>query len=334
MWIELLALFVVYAGVYAMTGWWHRYALRKSLLDIPNHRSSHRIPTPSGGGIGFVSILTICALLGIWANYVVLFWLIMVALPLAVVGWLDDVKSLSPRSRLYVQCVCVFAWTTYVYLESGRLHLGVWSVIFFAIAQIWFINLYNFMDGIDGIAALQACAVSIAMLICLWAVGFAGHREVVYGWCALLVAMLAFLTWNWPPARVFMGDIGSTWLGMVIGGLLLWSASQDARLWGAAFLLPVAFWLDASITLIRRARRGAVLSEAHRSHAYQHLARRWSAHLPVSLIYAGITLVWALPWSLAVAWGSVSLTIALMCCISPLAIFFWRLGAGVAPRDV
>ncbi|MEB2646598.1 glycosyltransferase family 4 protein [Pseudomonas canadensis] len=286
-----------------------RYALSRSLMDIPNGRSSHSVPTPRGGGVAIVLTYLVTLVLVAFAGWVS--W--SAALPLlgagaliAVVGFLDDHGHIAARWRLLAHfgaAIWALFWVgglPTISLVGVELDLGWLGHVLAAFYLVWMLNLYNFMDGIDGIASIEAvCACAGACLV-YW---LTGHENLMIAPMLLAVAVLGFLYWNFPPARIFMGDAGSGFLGVVIGILSLqaaWAAPE--MLWVWLILLGV-FIVDATFTLGRRLLRGDQVYEAHRSHAYQYASRLAGRHLPVTLTVMAINLLWLLPIALFVGLG-------------------------------
>lgn len=269
------------------------WALHKAILDQPNHRSSHTRPTPRGGGLGIVAACTLgiaAATLSGWLSPQ-LAGALACGLPIALTGYIDDRVSLSARVRLLVQALCALAalslltplppLTLFGWLLPSALTFGLYFL-----ATIWLTNLFNFMDGIDGIAAGQAIAAGLVWYVLL---GPAAALPML----VLGVAAAGFLVYNRPPARIFMGDVGSAFCGFYIMVATLAMGLQSELPWPPAWFLPVApFILDATITLITRILRGERASQAHRSHGYQILARRIGRHGPVSAIYTVLAAVW------------------------------------------
>ncbi|BDB18518.1 glycosyltransferase WbpL [Pseudomonas sp. CYM-20-01] len=286
-----------------------RYALSRSLMDIPNGRSSHSVPTPRGGGVAivltFLVALVLVALAG-WVSWNAALPLLGAGTLVAVVGFLDDHGHIAARWRLLahfsaaIWALCWIGRLPTISLAGVELDLGWFGHVLAALYLVWMLNLYNFMDGIDGIASIEAvCACSGACLV-YW---LTGHESLMLAPMLLAVAVLGFLYWNFPPARIFMGDAGSGFLGVVIGVLSLqaaWAAPQ--MLWVWLILLGV-FVVDATFTLGRRLLRGDKVYEAHRSHAYQYASRQAGRHLPVTLTVMAINLLWLLPIALFVGLG-------------------------------
>lgn len=310
-----------------------RYALTRSLMDIPNCRSSHSVPTPRGGGVAIV--VTYLVALGVMVSLGLIGW--ATALPLlgsglliALVGFLDDHGHVAARWRLLAH----FAAAAWALLWMGGLptlnvagvdlSLGWLGHLLAAMYLVWMLNLYNFMDGIDGIASIEAvCACTGASLV-YW---LAGHDALIIAPGLLAIAVLGFLYWNFPPARIFMGDAGSGFLGVVIGVFSLqaaWVANE--LLWVWLILLGV-FIVDATFTLGRRLLRGDKIYEAHRSHAYQYAARKVGRHMPVTITVMLINLLWLLPIAVCVGMGFNGL-IGLVIAYVPLVILAVKFHAG------
>ncbi|CAD5109724.1 Phospho-N-acetylmuramoyl-pentapeptide-transferase [Pseudomonas carbonaria] len=190
---------------------------------------------------------------------------------------------------------------------------------------VWLLNLYNFMDGLDGIAAIEAISVCLGGALLYWISGAWVHAAVPL---LLASAVAGFLFWNWPPARIFMGDAGSGFLGMVLGGLLLQAAWISPELFWSWLILLGVFVVDATWTLLHRMLRGEKWHQAHRSHAYQTAARRFGGHLPVTLAVAAVNLFWLLPWALWVVAGGLSGGVGLLLAYMPLCWLAWAFRAG------
>ncbi len=241
--------------------------LRRRLLDQPNARSSHRIPTPRGGGVVFVLVGSLLSLaLGAGTSS----WIPLICCPLALVGLLDDRFDLPAVWRYAAQVA-----TAGVLVAMAAVPLPIWALPLVLVAITAVINFTNFMDGLDGLVAL--CGIVLMASVGLWPV--AG-------------ALLGFLAWNWSPAKVFMGDVGSTWIGAVFAGMVL----QQPGPWEAISLLLVSFPLlgDALICVLRRLRAGQPVFQAHRLHLFQRLQRGGWPHAKVAFVYGGATTLLAL----------------------------------------
>jgi Fuc2NAc and GlcNAc transferase len=302
-----------------ITGLTRLYALRSGLLDVPNQRSSHRRPTPRGGGVGFVvSFIGFLITLILWSteNRTVALALIG-GLPIAIVGWLDDRYTLSAALRFAVHGLMA-AWALYWLGGLPQLNLGLWQLplgIFgYALGWlgiVWLINLYNFMDGIDGLAAGEAVLVALAAGIMLIVTGAVQLGLI----CLMLAAAVGgFLVWNWPPAKIFMGDVGSGMLGYTFAVFALYSENQGALpLIGWLILLSV-FVVDATATLIARVLRGEKWTKPHNTHAYQLAVKRGYSHRTVTSSLLGITAALGLLTGIAWYYGLIAqlLIISLM----------------------
>lgn len=295
-------------GVAAITSWAiagrvRAYAIDRSLLDVPNHRSSHSVPTPRGGGIAIalVTLLgtVIAGVLG-WVTSDVSIAVVGGGSLVALVGWLDDRRGL-PASRRALAHAVAAAWALWWLHGLPTLQVGTQSIALswlgsvLALAGIvWMTNLYNFMDGIDGIAGGEATVVC----------GFAGALLVASGQFGLaLVAWLlaassaGFLAWNWAPARLFMGDVGSGFIGFVIGVLAVASEGTHSLTVLGWLTLSSVFVVDATATLVRRALHGEQWYSAHRLHAYQRAVQAGSSHRRVTTVVLLLDVVLcALAW--------------------------------------
>jgi Fuc2NAc and GlcNAc transferase len=305
--VGALLLLGSYAGVEVV----RRYAIRRRVLDVPGPRSSHSVPTPRGGGIvivlaTLVSLIVAAVLEPVGFSPAVLVYLAGGML-VAGVGWLDDVRSLSAGARMAAHFAAaalllfVTGWWSAADLPlAGTTPLG-WFAL--PLALVWIVgmtNAYNFMDGIDGIAGGQAVVAGTAWAAMGWVAGIP-----VAMWVGLAVALssLAFLLHNWSPARIFMGDAGSGFLGFTFAALpfLMLGRTDDwlLRLPVAATLVVWPFVFDAAFTLIRRLLRGEHVFQAHRSHLYQRLVLGGWSHAAVAALYIALAAAGA---ALAAAW--------------------------------
>lgn len=284
-----------------------RYALARSLIDIPNARSSHSVPTPRGGGVAIV-VSFLVALLILFAGDEIsgpITWMLLGSgAAVAVLGFLDDHGHIAARWRLLGHFGAA-AWALYwlgglpvLSLPLGTVDLGWLGNILAAFYLVWMLNLYNFMDGIDGLASIQALCTCFGACLVYW---LNGYQALIWGPLLLSSAVIGFLYWNFPPARIFMGDAGSGFLGIILGVLSLQAAWQSTDLLWVWLILLGVFIVDATFTLVRRLMRGDKVYEAHRSHAYQHASRKVGSHLPVTLSVLAINLFWLIPIALCVA---------------------------------
>ena len=252
------------------TGMVLHYLRRNAILDHPNERSSHKIPTPRGGGWGIMlALLPAMALIGwIVGSFDRVLPAFAGAVGLMAISWMDDRRSLPPLLRFGAQIAAVAIGLTALTSESPVFQgwLPFWlDRVAAAVCWLWFVNLFNFMDGIDGIAGAEAVAVAAGYALVAAVAGAGNPLEQL----ALVVAAATagYLYWNWHPARVFMGDTGSIALGFLLGWLMIDLACRG--LWAAAGILPLYFIADATLTLLKRLARGERLWQPHRQHAYQ-----------------------------------------------------------------
>lgn len=311
-----------------------RYALSRRLLDHPNERSSHSVTTPRGGGIAIVvAFLVGFVALGGEVSKSAIFALPVGGIGVSVIGFVDDHGHIPARWRLLAHFFCA-AWILYwlgipqfEWLGS-TIDLGVFGHALAALYLVWMLNLYNFMDGIDGLAGIEAVTVGVGGTLAYVMVGMPLSGDLSSP-VLLAAAALGFLVWNLPPAKIFMGDAGSGFLGLMFGALSLQAAvARPILLWCWLVLLGV-FVVDATITLLRRLLRGARIFEAHRSHAYQHASREFGSHRLVTLAIAAINLLWLMPWALVIASGQVAGIVGLVVAYCPLIILTHRFKAGL-----
>jgi Fuc2NAc and GlcNAc transferase len=313
----------------------HGYALRR-LLDVPNARSSHRVPTPRGGGLAIVATFVLAAVVLYWQSHVSFAFLMALAgaLPVAAIGFWDDHGHVPARWRLLVQFAAT-GWSLYWIGGCGTVRfggdiyeLGGFGTVLSGFFIVWMLNLFNFMDGIDGIAGVEVitAALSAALLLGLDpAHATSGSSGTAI---ALAAATAGFLLWNWPPAKIFMGDVGSGFVGFLLGLFAVRTAAAGSLSLAVWLILVGIFFVDATVTLLRRMASGQCWYEAHRSHAYQQAARRWDSHKRVTLVVMVINLGWLLPLALGAALWPRSEAILLVLAYAPLVGLAIRLNAG------
>jgi Fuc2NAc and GlcNAc transferase len=322
-----------------LTGLLRGYALKMRLLDIPNRRSSHTVPTPRGGGLAVVLAFAAGAAALAWHQDIPFSLLSPVLLPsllVTAIGWLDDHYSIPATVRLLVHLLAaglallLLPCLPDLHLLQGRIPLAAWSYPVVLIGLVWVVNLNNFMDGIDGIASAEALFLAAGAAAILRLNG--GATSLIVLLVLLGAAVAGFLVWNWPPAKIFMGDGGSGFLGMAIGLLALTTSARGGiNLWTWLILYGV-FAVDATCTLVRRFLRREKLYEAHRSHAYQILARRWRSHRKVTGLVLAVNICWLFPLAVVSSrhpeWSLLFAALAL----APLVAGVIRLGAGTPDR--
>jgi len=253
-----------------------RWAISRSVLDLPNERSSHSTPTPRGGGIAIAItwFLTIIYLFFRRELDAQLFWALLCGIPIFAIGLIDDIITISPKVRFVVQIVsaaiAVFLLGGLKSIDIGYRTLSV-PYLFSLIAIIgvvWFTNLFNFLDGIDGYISSEVIFIGFAI--------FFLFGDLAPAFLAIITA--GFLVWNWQPAKIFMGDVGSTLLGFTIGVFAIHyqnTGESSIFIW---LMLTSLFWFDATLTLCRRWRNGEKLSQAHRKHVYQRIVQAGFSH--------------------------------------------------------
>ncbi len=286
----------------------------RAVLDRPNERSSHQNPTPRGGGIVVVAVLVL-ALSAIQIASGAPLWrsaVLTVALAaLAAVSWLDDRRGADWRLRLAVQLIAVAAGLFAIGIGplADRLGAPSWLVgIPLALAWVWFVNLYNFMDGIDGITGMETACIGVG-LVALAVVTLGSVAGQGLAGLALAGAAIGFLLWNWHPARIFLGDVGSVPLGYIAGGLLIQAAV--AGHWAPALILPLYYLADATLVLAVRLFSGQRLWEAHKSHFYQRAHQGGLSHGEVSFCIGAVNIVLiALAAAAGLGWSWLALAAA------------------------
>jgi Fuc2NAc and GlcNAc transferase len=319
---------------FSLTALLRRYALSRSLLDVPNERSSHSVPTPRGGGVAIV-LSFLGALIGLFAGGLIsptlFFALAGSGAMTAIIGFLDDHGHIAARWRLLAHFVAA-VWA--VWWLGGLPAISFYGVsieiswighLLAVVYLVWMLNLYNFMDGIDGIAGVETVTVCMGGCLLYWTSGVPDQ-----GWLLVLLStcVAGFLLWNFPPAKIFMGDAGSGFLGMALGVLSLQAAWVSPEIfWGWLILLGV-FIVDATFTLLRRLVRGDKVYEAHRSHAYQFASRRFGKHLPVTLAVGMINVFWLLPIALCLVFYNLDGATALTLAYIPLIFLAIKFQAG------
>jgi Fuc2NAc and GlcNAc transferase len=332
----MLILFAVLLGIvsFSLTMVLRRYALAKSIIDIPNERSSHSLPTPRGGGLAIVICFLAALVMLLGANTFsiqLLAGFFIAGTITALLGFLDDHGHIPARWRLlghfFSAVALLWGLDGLPVLTIFGLHMPP-SWIGSALACIylvWLLNLYNFMDGIDGIASIEAITVCLGGALVAW---LSGHPGGVILPVFLSVAVIGFLFWNFPPAKIFMGDAGSGFLGLMIGGLSIYSAWLAPQLFWCWLILLGIFVVDATVTLLHRLVRREKVYEAHRSHAYQYAARQFHSHKIVSLSVLVINVFWLLPLAVLTALRVMDGAVLLVVAYCPLIILALRFNAG------
>lgn len=309
-----------------LTAVFRRYALARSIVDVPNARSSHLISTPRGGGVAIVITFLFALSFLSWAELVDFPLLIAIGGAgglVAVVGFMDDYRHIGVPWRLSVH-FCAAAWSLFwlgglppINIFGFVVDLGWPGLMLATFYLVWMLNLYNFMDGIDGIAGIEA--ISVCLGACLL-YRLLGIEDLIWIPGMLALAVGGFLFWNFPKARIFMGDAGSGFLGVVFGIISIHAAWIAPELLWAWLILLGVFVVDATFTLIRRLVCGDKIYEAHRSHVYQIASRKYGKHVPVSLAVGMINIIWLLPIALCVTYFRLDGVLALGVAYSPLLV--------------
>lgn len=318
----------------ALTVAMRRIAIRVRLIDKPNERSSHTVPTPRGGGVAFVltSLLMLTLLSAIGEiDATSASALLIPGVLVALIGYLDDRGHVAARWRFltHVAAAALSLWLVHppkdliVFGQSLPLGWLAWPIG--GILLVWIINLCNFMDGIDGIAGVEAITVALGGALA-WRLASDSSTGIVA--VAFAAAVGGFLIFNFPPAKIFMGDSGSGFIGITLGTLAMLAARSDPQLLWCWLILLGCFMVDATTTLLRRVMRGERFYEAHRSHAYQNASRLHRSHRSVTLAVAAINVGWLLPLGLAVATDWLDGAVGLIVAYAPLVWLAYRYKAG------
>lgn len=265
---------------------------RRSILDHPNTRSSHDIPTPRGGGLGVVPVVVAAWAISGWLfpGLPGLAAALAAATALAMLSWLDDLHGLSPLLRLLAQAVAVAValGALPVDIQAFQGWLPLWADrLLVGLALLWFVNLFNFMDGIDGITGMELACIGAGVAVVPMLSGVA-LQLVPYG-VVLTGGGLGFLVWNWRRAKIFLGDVGSVPLGFLAGWLLIQIAA--AGFWLPALIVPLYYLLDTTCTLVRRLLRGEQIWRPHREHFYQRAVQGGMSHAAVVTRILGLNFV-------------------------------------------
>ena len=285
-----------------LTGFFRRYALSHDLLDLPNVRGSHSIPTPRGGGVAIaITFLLLVPVFSIEGGlpFSVTWAMLGGGICIALIGFLDDHKHVAVGLRLLAHFMGAI-WALYwlggfpsLTVFGVVLNLGWVGDLLAVVFLVWFLNLYNFMDGIDGIASIEAITICMgASLLYLF------QNESQAFWLPPLLlafAVMGFLCWNFPHAKIFMGDAGSGFIGFMLGLFSIQVAWESTRMFWVWVILLGVFIVDATLTLFQRIIKGEEFYKAHRKHAYQVAARHYGSHKAVSLSIGVINLLWLLP---------------------------------------
>lgn len=322
----ILGCTVVFAATYLLAGLFASRAGHLGLLQSANHRSSHHVPTPTGGGIILALVMAPVALL-LFSGDWLLFAGLSSSVVLVAVGLVDDIREVPPPLRLFAQSVCVAILIATLVPEVGSLEglFGLAIGLAAIVGAVWWLNLFNFMDGIDGLAAGQALFMIVAGLLIAHLGEPAVAGTAFWWWMAAFAASVAgFAAVNWSPARLFMGDTGTALLGFALLAMALVTTRLE---WISALqwlILACLFVTDATVTLMRRLFRGENVFAGHRRHAYQILARRLGRHDRAASLYMAANAFVVLPAAIAIGiWPDAALPVtvavylaAALCCLA------------------
>ena len=330
--ISFILIFFILA--FGFTYFMRAYALKKNIIDNPNERSSHSIPTPRGGGVAVVCSYLLALAVLIYSQQLVLhtgFTLIAAGFVIALLGFLDDHGHINSMLRLAIHFLVAIG----VVLSLGGfaevtafngVQLGFIANIIAVLFLVWLLNLYNFMDGINGIASVEAITTTVSMAILYLLLNTSLNSDILW---LLAACVFGFLLWNFPKAKIFMGDACSGFLGLTLGILALIALKENLALFCAWIICLGVFVVDATYTLIKRVLNGHKMYDAHRSHSYQILSRKWGSHTPVTLAVAVINVLWLLPIAYITATQNIRYPeIAALIAYIPLLFIAIKLKAG------
>jgi len=324
------------------TGILRVYALKVNIIDLPNERSSHSVPTPRGGGIAIVISFLLGLLWSGYAGYISLqicLLFFVAGFCVALIGWFDDRGHVDAKWRLLVH-FCSAILVVYacgglpiLYFLGWELSLSWFGHLIAVVALVWILNLYNFMDGIDGLAGGQAVISTLVMgLLIFFLYDNLGYANLHW---LMSVSALGFLFWNFPRAKIFMGDAGSGFLGLMLGALLLSASHIDQSLFWSWLVMLGIFIVDATFTLLRRLLRGEKIYQAHCSHAYQYASKKHGNHRIVTLFILIINLLWLAPVAYLIYTHKNKGLFGLVVSYAPLVVlaFIYKAGANEGTKS-
>ncbi len=324
-------LLILFLLSFLMTGFVRHYALLCKVIDIPNHRSSHTIPTPRGGGVAFVFLFLMgLVYLGYCGevSFLEALGLFVAGAGVGALGLIDDRRPIPAKWRLLAHFLasgfalyCLGGMVSLLpsswYIPGAGLVMNLVALVYL----VWVLNLYNFMDGINGLAAVEAITVCLGGALIY---GLQGYNDMVLLPLVLAVAVTGFLFWNFPVARIFMGDVGSGFLGLMIGIFSIQAAHVHTAFFWGWLILSGVFIVDATITLLRRICNGSRIDEPHRQHAYQRAVDMFDSHVKVTVAILLINLVWLLPIAVLVGLGYLHGVTGLLIAYLPLVVLVFQ----------
>jgi Fuc2NAc and GlcNAc transferase len=334
-----LILIASFLASVVFTGAYRRIALRANFVDLPVSRSAHSSPVPVGGGvvIFLLFLITIMFLFAGGKLSVGQFMALSASSAIAIVGFVDDIKELKIKWRIYPQ---LFASIWAVWWIGGipEVNFYTWTVsqqwllnFLGVIGIVWLVNLYNFMDGIDGLAASELSFVNLMSLLFV-----INNSDSAFSILSLvsLGSALGFLVWNWSPAKVFMGDVGSGFIGFMLGVIAIISIQQQTMTVWTWLILLAVFVVDATLTLLKRFAARQKWYQGHASHAYQKAAKRFNSHRKVTIAIMLINIFWLAPLaSLSVLYPKLGIALT-AAAIVPLILLATRLQAGKEDKAI
>jgi Fuc2NAc and GlcNAc transferase len=303
---------LIFIFAVVLTGLMVKFSWLFGLVDKPDERRTHTLPTPRGGGLAIALIFTSMVFQPIY----------LTALAIAAMGFWDDIKNLSAKFRFLLQfLIGGFALYEFNGFQAIQLFGLAIPMLCFLIFIVWMTNLYNFMDGINGLAGLEAVFFSLSMAFL--------SKHHLNEWFVLASASLGFLVWNFPKAKIFLGDVGSQFFGFLFALMLVREAAHSPVHFISGLILMGVFLVDATFTLMTRILTKQKFSQAHRSHAYQILWKKFnSSHAKVTLLMMFVNVFWLLPWAYAVCYGYVPSVLGLLISYLPLVIMCLFFKAG------
>ena len=334
--VGLMAYILVTVMIFSWMLTWllRRYALARNVMDVPNQRSAHSVPTPRGGGVAFVLSVLVAIPCLKWFGFLTpsgSLALMSAGVFVATLGFLDDHGHIAAVWRLLghaVAAILALYWVDGfppVVFYSWILPIGFCANTIGFLYVVWLVNLYNFMDGVDGFAGAEAICVCLGAALMYWLYG--DHRLVVLP-LVLASSVAGFLSWNWSPARIFMGDAGSGFLGFILAVLSLQAAHMNPQFFWSWIIFLGVFIVDATLTLLRRVWGLEKIHEAHSTHAYQHAWRKLGSHQSVTIALVVINLVWLWPLGLMVGLGALNGLVGVLIAYLPLLFLALAFHAG------
>jgi Fuc2NAc and GlcNAc transferase len=314
------------------------FAIQKNILAIPKNRSLHSVAVPKGGGIiiggVFLTGLLILLLMKIVPSELS-FALLGGGITLLVVGFIDDLGEVDPIIRFVIHFLVSF-WALYCLGGMPEIEVGSWILkrswilhLLGSLGIVWFINLFNFMDGVDGMLASNSIVFS---LVGAFALFWLGHDSLAIMLLLLGASLTGFLVYNWPPARVFMGDSGAAFIGYTIAVVALYSTAEEMMNFWTWIILMGYFVADTTTTMfIKIATVPGWFYEEHRNHAYQQLALVWKSHRRVTLMVLATTTFWMAPMALLSLRFHQNATILAVIALAPIVILTLRRGPPFRP---